>query len=299
MLAEVRETVGLFERRFVFNAMLPVAVFGVATITAVLAFNDSLVPFLRWIDGRSGMAQGIAALLAFATCWMAGGILASQWRNLVRLFEGYPLVAAWPRLPVVGDRPCPGTKHHQNRRYEIDQRDADEFYMSYCSLEFDVLPTRFGNILLAAERYPYERYGVDPILFWPRLFPSLPDHFRDDYGVYVMAYEFPLVVGALSVLCGTVVAWASIWARASYLWFALILTSSWTVAYFFYLSACSAAAEWGEQLRTAFDLYRTNLLLLYPDLDSIPDERTKFDALSNMIRLGEPGQTSSLTSDQT
>lgn len=68
--------------------MLPVAVFGVATITAVLAFNDSLVPFLRWIDSRSGIAQGIAALLAFATCWMAAGVLASQWRSLVRLFEG-------------------------------------------------------------------------------------------------------------------------------------------------------------------------------------------------------------------
>lgn len=37
-----------------------------------------------------------------------------------------------------------------------------------------ILPTRFGNILRAAETYPGERYGIDAVELWPRLAHSIP-----------------------------------------------------------------------------------------------------------------------------
>ena len=37
-----------------------------------------------------------------------------------------------------------------------------------------ILPTRFGNILRAAEIYPGERYGIDAVELWPRLAQSIP-----------------------------------------------------------------------------------------------------------------------------
>src|SRR3954451_16208119 len=55
-----------------------------------------------------------------------------------------------------------------------------------------------GNVLLAGERYPLERYGVDPIFFWPRLYPLLPEQFQRDYEEFVTEYEFPLVVSTLA-----------------------------------------------------------------------------------------------------
>ena len=37
------------------------------------------------------------------------------------------------------------------------------------------LPTPIGNILRAAERRPFDKYGLDAIVVWPRLWPALPE----------------------------------------------------------------------------------------------------------------------------
>jgi hypothetical protein len=80
--------------------------------------------------------------------------------------------------------------------------DAHEAYPRYplTEDEEDVLPTRLGNILLAAERYPLSRYGMDTIYFWPRLFPLLPEKFQNEYEEFILNYEFPLVVAFESMV---------------------------------------------------------------------------------------------------
>lgn len=37
------------------------------------------------------------------------------------------------------------------------------------------MPSQLGDILRAAEDYPRERYGLDPIVLWPRLYPQLSE----------------------------------------------------------------------------------------------------------------------------
>ncbi len=42
------------------------------------------------------------------------------------------------------------------------------------------LSTPIGNILRAAERRPTDKYGLDTVALWPRLWPALPDTTRHD-----------------------------------------------------------------------------------------------------------------------
>jgi len=42
------------------------------------------------------------------------------------------------------------------------------------------LPTPLGNILRAAERRPVDKYGLDTVALWPRLWPALPETTRAD-----------------------------------------------------------------------------------------------------------------------
>jgi hypothetical protein len=44
----------------------------------------------------------------------------------------------------------------------------------YPSRDADVMPTRFGNILKAAEEYPMSRYQIDSVPMWPRLIHVIP-----------------------------------------------------------------------------------------------------------------------------
>jgi hypothetical protein len=42
------------------------------------------------------------------------------------------------------------------------------------------MPTRLGNLLRAAERKPLEKYGLDAIICWSRLWMLLPDAVKKD-----------------------------------------------------------------------------------------------------------------------
>ncbi|MCO5994361.1 hypothetical protein [Actinoallomurus rhizosphaericola] len=61
----------------------------------------------------------------------------------------------------------------RTRRALIQQR----LFLLYPDEPVDVVPTRIGNILLAAEQHPRIRYGLDPVVIWSRLQPLLPDAF--------------------------------------------------------------------------------------------------------------------------
>jgi uncharacterized membrane protein YadS len=56
-------------------------------------------------------------------------------------------------------------------------------------------------------------------------------------------------------------------------------------AYAAYLSAIAAASEYGEQLRSIFDVYRLDLLLRLsiPPAQNIMDERKQWEALGALI----------------
>jgi len=144
------------------------------------------------------------------------------------------------------------------RRKEKDQtltsNDRAELIRIDCALrqyptdETDFLPTHLGNILRAAERRPYDRYGLDAIVCWPRLWLLLPENARKDIQEARLTLNNGVRVFAWSILF-------LVWSIWSFWAIPLTLLS----ALFAYCWILDSAILYGELIESVFDLYRTAL----------------------------------------
>lgn len=274
----VQQITGLFSRRFFFNALLPT--FGFTSFTlavAILGGGATSVWLARW--GNLDLLARLLLILAYiAFVYLLAAAVASQWRNIVRLFEGYPLVAVARKLRFES---VVGTRWHQQRMKELLSESLgrpDQAYYKYPPEKYlsKLLPTRLGNILLAGERYPRDRYGIDAIYFWPRLFPLLPDAFQRDYELAVIQYQFPLVVafqsGVSTILCSAIL----LGQQAPPLFFLSVLVVGFALSYAAYVLSLMSAVELSEIQRSAFDLYRDRLLMAWPSVQDVTEEKAAF-----------------------
>jgi hypothetical protein len=122
--------------------------------------------------------------------------------------------------------------------------------------ESDLLPTRLGNVLRAAETRAGSPYGLEAIVVWPRLYPLLPDPVRgvvdDQRGQLDASARFCVVFAAAAVTSFALLVWHPVW-----LWVPLACV---VLAALAYRAAVGAALQYGESLRAAFDLHRFDLL---------------------------------------
>ncbi len=130
-------------------------------------------------------------------------------------------------------------------------------------LEEDFLPSRLGNILRAAERRPFNRYGLDTIVCWPRLWLLLPDGTKKDLlesraelnnGVRLFSWSILFLVWSF---------W-SLWA----------IPCGIISACFAYSWILDSATLYGDLLESAFDLYRFSIYqsLRFPLPKTIAEE---------------------------
>ena len=112
----------------------------------------------------------------------------------------------------------------------------------------DFLPTHLGNILRAAERRPYDRYGLDAIVCWPRLWLLLPESARKELQEARLTLNNGVRIFAWSLL---LLIW-SIWS----LW---VIPIAFLSAVFAYSWIIDSATVYGDLIESVFDLYRTTL----------------------------------------
>ncbi|NJM57734.1 MAG: hypothetical protein HC857_10280 [Synechococcales cyanobacterium RU_4_20] len=147
----------------------------------------------------------------------------------------------------------------------------------------DLMPTRLGNILRAAERQPLHKYGLDAIICWSRLWMLLPDPVKKDLQEARADLNTAVRVWLWSLLfCG----WATLAQTPLATWPLLLgLLSAW----FAYRWAIAAAITYSDLLEATFDLYRH---LLYDALrwklpENPDEERRVGQQLTQYLWRGE------------
>ncbi|MEO0376354.1 MAG: hypothetical protein AAF329_17380 [Cyanobacteria bacterium P01_A01_bin.17] len=220
------------------------------------AFED----FFTNLPKPMPIGLGVLALLVVA----ASGFVAQQFEfTVIRLLEGY-----WP----IWCRPLSRNlvKRQKRRFKQLDQKWQDfnrrglatltpEERQEYIELDFRLLefpdagrllPLRLGNILRSTEDRCAQKYGLDAIICWPRLWLVLPEEVKAELSRARISLNLNARLWLWSVLF-------LLWSPLFWVWWPLplgvvsvLLTHQWLV---------QAAQTYGELVESAFDLYRFKL----------------------------------------
>jgi hypothetical protein len=198
--------------------------------------------------------------------WRAGN-LAFKRENLkskIRNLEGY--ASGDPKLVMQLEK-------LQDEYYKV----ASEYSLVYPENLSDILPTRFGNTLKAAENYSGERYGFDGIHFFPRLVQVIPAEYRLNIDAARNELSFLVNMSMLSItfsmMCilaifysmwstdvgsGGAVAFISFLDTAIPYFFAAAI--GFVSSAIFYNASIFSVSSFGLIIRSSFDLFRLDLL---------------------------------------
>lgn len=120
--------------------------------------------------------------------------------------------------------------------------------MQFPSQPHRLMPTELGNILRAAESRPYDKYGLDAVICWSRLWLVLPDGVKKE----LQEARSNLNTAARFWLWSLLFIVWTIWA-----WWAILAGLLGMI--FAYYWAIDVASVYCSLLESAFDLYRLEL----------------------------------------
>ncbi|MFF9115810.1 hypothetical protein ACF09Y_09410 [Streptomyces massasporeus] len=141
-----------------------------------------------------------------------------------------------------------------------------------------LMPTHVGNVLRAAETRPGDKYGLDAVTVWPRLWLLLPETARKELEVTRLALDRGVAAALWGLLFLTFTPWT--------LWAVPIGLMATAVAVFFITP--SRAEVYGQLVESAFDVHRTTLYehLRWPLPNNPRDEQVQGRALTTYLRRG-------------
>jgi hypothetical protein len=151
----------------------------------------------------------------------------------------------------------------------------------------DLMPTRLGNILRAAEGQPVSKYGLDAIILWSRLWLVLPDATRTELDKGRAALDAAVRVWLWCILFVVWTVWAW-WAAPLALVAALFTYYSWIL---------DAASTYADLLEATFDVHRGALYqaLRWPPPASPQDELRTGAQVTQYLWAGSDAPTPQFT----
>ena len=305
-----------FDRRWMLASFFPSLAFWSGNLIFAIAVIglDNAIALWKNLGADLQVVASFSALV-----WMAFfAVLLSNFDiALTRLFEGYwesrlvaPLAAfkrgqhqaRWRQLKEKATQAAIAAQQLATEHPEPDevtrqeiatQREREltisrERFLFYPPEQSAVMPTRLGNILRASEMYPFERYGMDSVVLWTRLAPLLPKEFGETVADARTALDLDLNVSTLAILSGVV--WGAFFAYRQWWVLVIITVLVLLVGWLAYGNALHAARAYGEIIKSAFDLYRWNLLdalhLAHPA--STEEEPVLWEKISGFAFRGYP-----------
>jgi hypothetical protein len=250
---------GLFDSRFTLALLLPTFAFAAGT-SALAATMIGWHQTVTWWSGLGAARQVALGVTAAAAVVMLAVIIGTQVVAMTRLLEGY-----WRRPWADATLGRLGRWREGKRRTKL-AKDASELgylrdYLAFPPEPSPVLPTRLGNALRAAESYPGDdqRWGLDAVFWWPRLYLILPDSARTQVDDARAALDQLVVLTMLSAVFGVLalalsIAGLNLPAGLGCAGGAFLLSRG------CYLAAVTSATVFGDLVRSCYDLFRADLL---------------------------------------
>jgi hypothetical protein len=254
---------GSFDKRWLVNTFGPALVFWGAGLWVWAQLTGLDAALKRW-QGYAPEVQVFLGALGLLLVFFTATLLGAFEGSLLRLYEG-----CWPKWHRLARRRADNLNRKRNRRHLLrtkvvnDQANLAE-QAELARLDSELahrphdpdrsMPTSIGDILRTAEDYPRQRYGLDPIILWPRLFPHLSDALREVLGQAQDQLDLVLRLATLAALHG--VAWsiaAAVRGQWAVLWWTL---PALPLAWLLWRSAPQASISYATLFRAAFDMHR-------------------------------------------
>jgi hypothetical protein len=277
------------------------------------------------IDNGIYSLIGISLLLAVPTV-LVGFTLTAMNTFLLKFFEGYVF---FHRIPFMRNAQRKKARQllaqRETLRNEIESLEAKEdktigdihrvmklkqeyrsvvinYDRNYPPPYIDPMPTEFGNKLKASEAYSGNRYGIDAVQFWPHLMHVVPQSYRQSIDGARNELSFLVNMSALSIvfysLCilailstapspGSSPDWIHLFDQAAR--YILAGGIALLLNIFFNRAASFSVVDYGMMVRSAFDLFRLDLLEqfhLQPPQDSVSEYKL-WRNLGELISLGQ------------
>jgi hypothetical protein len=151
-----------------------------------------------------------------------------------------------------------------------------------------IKPTTIGNVIESYNYYAYKRYNIEVEIFWPRLCSVIKPEFMANVREPKIILEFSVTMASLSALYGL-----GVFIIGPWLWYnppliAAGVVFSAFVAALFYRLGVEAACQYGEMVRSSFDLFRLDLMeaLGRPRPGTWQEERKQWEELSRLTSYG-------------
>jgi hypothetical protein len=281
------QVTGQLGRRFLLNAFFPTLVFSLLVALVVAGGSGGVSGGVDWWDEQSSVIKWLLVIGWVALIFVLANLIANGGLAIIRLFEGYVAPASWLARW--------GRNYHHWRAAKTLEADRDAFERRFPvyprSLRTkDLAPTRLGNLLRSAESYPKDRYGVDAVRVWPRLYHLLPEDLRSSMEDARASMEFLLVIAFLATLYAPAAGIYLIAVAGPGSWFLASLLGGTAVALVTYQAALAPAAVYGDHIRAAFDLHRLKLLeaIKVPAPATLEEEQRTWDRVIPFLDRGLP-----------
>lgn len=283
----LEELTGRLDSRFILTLFFPSLLFWTG-LGVVYSSEQGLQVPLKWWQELGAIPQLLVIIGGLAWVLFFAYLLGNQLLWITGQYEGF-----WEWIPFVGEKLVAARKtYYQDKLTKVGKYETIYYRFPFPSGPDEVLPTRLGNVMKNTERYPWQRYDLAGVLMWPRLYAILRDRIAGQVDSARTSLDFMIVISALSVLFAVTAGICLLLIGGTWWLFVLCFGGGFLLAYLAYLSALGAAVTYGEQVKSAYDLYRNDLRqqLGLPQPDSLEEERAMWQQLYELIYRGEASE---------